>query len=130
MTLSVHYDNAVAAAERSLRSANARSRESAATFVATRTCSVCHGTRLRPEALTSRLGGRTIAGISALTLEALGTFAGDLPASLPDELSRLTSGCCGSSTGCSRRCSTSASATWRWTGPARRCRRGSGSASS
>ena len=92
VTLSVHYDNAVAAAERSLRSTNARTRESVARFVVTRTCSVCHGTRLRPEALTSRLGGRNLAEIGALTLDALRTFARDLPASLPDELSRLTSG--------------------------------------
>jgi excinuclease ABC subunit A len=92
VTLSVHYDNAVAAAERSLRSTSARTRESVARFVVTRTCSVCHGTRLRPEALTSRLGGRNLAEIGALTLDALSTFARDLPASLPEELSRLTSG--------------------------------------
>jgi excinuclease ABC subunit A len=92
VTLSVHYDNAVAAAERSLRSTNARTRESVAKFVTTRTCSVCHGTRLRPEALTSRLAGRNLAEISALSLDSLRDFAAGLPAGLPDELTRLTRG--------------------------------------
>src|SRR5277367_1663658 len=63
--LSVNYDNAVTAVERSLRSDNERSRQPVQKFLVTRTCSVCHGTRLRPEALASRLGGRNIAEISA-----------------------------------------------------------------
>ncbi len=46
--LSVNYDNAVAAVERSLGSDNERTRRLAQRFVITRTCSVCHGTRLRP----------------------------------------------------------------------------------
>src|SRR6202007_3349162 len=54
--LSVNYDNAVAAVERRLRSDNDRTRRLAQRFVITRVCSVCHGTRLRPEALTSPLG--------------------------------------------------------------------------
>jgi excinuclease UvrABC ATPase subunit len=37
-------------------------------FLITHVCSVCHGTRLRPQALTSQLGGRNIAEISALGL--------------------------------------------------------------
>jgi excinuclease ABC subunit A len=53
---------------------------------------VCHGTRLRPEALTSQLGGRNIAEISALGLGGLRGFAADLPAGLPAELSRMTTG--------------------------------------
>jgi excinuclease ABC subunit A len=57
--LSVHYDNAVAAVERSLRSDNERTRRLVQRFLITRVCSVCHGTRLRPEALTSQLGGGT-----------------------------------------------------------------------
>src|ERR1700750_2172178 len=51
--LSVNYDNAVAAVERSLRSDNERTRRSVQRFLVTRVCSVCHGTRLRPEALIS-----------------------------------------------------------------------------
>jgi excinuclease ABC subunit A len=90
VTLSVHYDNAVAAAERSLRSTNARTRESVAKFVHTGVCSVCHGTRLRPEALTSRLGGQDLAAISMLSLSALREFAAGL--TLPAELARLTRG--------------------------------------
>src|SRR5690242_20547047 len=90
--LSVNYDNAVAAVERSLRSNNERTRRLVQRFVITRTCSVCHGTRLRPEALASKLGGRNLAEISALALDELGGFAAGLPPGLPAELSRLTTG--------------------------------------
>jgi excinuclease ABC subunit A len=90
--LSVNYDNAVAAVERSLRSDNERTRRLVQRFVITRTCSVCHGTRLRPQALTSQLGGRNIAEISALSLAELQGFAASLPAGLPAELSRVTTG--------------------------------------
>ncbi len=58
----------------------------------TRVCSVCHGTRLRPEALTSQLGDRNLAEISALTLGELPEFTARLPSGLPAELGRLTSG--------------------------------------
>ena len=90
--LSVNYDNAVAAVERSLRSDNERTRRLVQRFVITRVCSVCHGTRLRPEALTSQLGGRNIAEISALSLDELRGFTASLPAGLPAELSRVTTG--------------------------------------
>jgi excinuclease ABC subunit A len=90
--LSVNYDNAVAAVERSLRSDNERTRRLVQRFVVTRVCSVCHGTRLRPEALTSQLGGRNIAEISALSLGGLRGFTAGLPAGLPAELSRVTTG--------------------------------------
>jgi excinuclease ABC subunit A len=90
--LSVNYDNAVAAVERSLRSDNERTRRLVQRFLVTRVCSVCHGTRLRPEALTSQLGGRNIAEISALGLDELRGFMAGLPEGLPSELSRMTSG--------------------------------------
>jgi excinuclease ABC subunit A len=90
--LSVNYDNAVAAVERSLRSDNERTRRLVQRFVITRVCSVCHGARLRPEALTSQLGGRNIAEISALSLGELRGFAASQPAGLPAEISRLTTG--------------------------------------
>ncbi|HEY2315354.1 MAG TPA: excinuclease ABC subunit UvrA, partial [Streptosporangiaceae bacterium] len=90
--LSVNYDNAVAAVERSLRSDNENTRRLVQRFVITRVCSVCHGTRLRPEALTSQLGGRNIAEISALSLAELRGFAETLPAGLPAEISRMTTG--------------------------------------
>ncbi len=90
--LSVNYDNAVAAVERSLRSDNERTRRLVQRFVVTRVCSVCHGTRLRPEALASQLGGRNIAQISALSLAELRGFAAGLPAGLPAEISRMTTG--------------------------------------
>ncbi len=90
--LQVNYDNAVAAAERSLRSDKERTRRLTQRFVVTRVCSACHGTRLRPEALTSVLGGRNLAEISALGLAELSAFAASLPDGLPAELSRLTAG--------------------------------------
>ena len=88
--LSVNYDNAVAAVERSLRSDNERTRRLVQRFVITRTCSVCHGTRLRPEALASRLSGRNLAEISTLSLDELRGFAAGLPDGLPAELSGVT----------------------------------------
>jgi excinuclease ABC subunit A len=90
--LTVNYDNAVAAVERSLRSDNERTRRLVQRFLITRVCSVCHGTRLRPEALTSVLGGRNIAEISALRLGELREFAAGLESGLPAELGRLTTG--------------------------------------
>ncbi len=90
--LSVNYDNAIAAVERSLRSDNERTRRLVQRFVITRVCSVCHGTRLRPEALTSRLGDLNLADISALRLAELPEFTARLPSGLPSELGRLTSG--------------------------------------
>src|SRR5260370_31426145 len=61
--LSVNYDNAVAAVERSLRSDNVRTQALVQRFLITRVCSVCHGPRLRREAPASQLGGRSIAEI-------------------------------------------------------------------
>jgi excinuclease ABC subunit A len=90
--LSVNYDNAVAAVERSLRSDNERTRRLVQRFLVTRTCSVCHGTRLRPEALASQLAGRNLAEISAFSLDGLRTFMASLPAGLPAEISRMTNG--------------------------------------
>jgi len=90
--LSVNYDNAIAAVERSLRSDNERTRRLVQRFLVTRVCSVCHGTRLRPEALASQLGGRNIAEISALGLGELPGFMAGLPAGLPAELGRMTTG--------------------------------------
>jgi excinuclease ABC subunit A len=90
--LSVNYDNAVAAVERSLRSDNERTRQLVQRFLVTRVCSACHGTRLRPEALTSMLGGYSIAEISALTLDDLTGFLAGIPEEMPAELGRLTTG--------------------------------------
>jgi excinuclease ABC subunit A len=90
--LSVNYDNAVAAVERSLRSDNERTRRLVQRFLVTRVCSVCHGTRLRPEALTSQLGGRNLAEISALSLGELHGFTAGLSVGLPAELRLVTIG--------------------------------------
>jgi excinuclease ABC subunit A len=90
--LTVNYDNAVAAVERSLRSDNERTRRLVQRFLVTGVCSACQGTRLRPEALASLVGGSNIAEISALRLGELSDFTEDLPGGLPAELSRLITG--------------------------------------
>jgi excinuclease ABC subunit A len=90
--LNVNYDNAVAAAERSMRSDNDRTRRLTQRYLITRVCPACHGTRLRPEALTSLLGGLNLAEICALGLTELSAFTAGLPAGLPGELSRVTTG--------------------------------------
>jgi excinuclease ABC subunit A len=90
--LSVNYDNAVAAVERSLRSNNERTRRLVQRFLITRVCSVCKGTRLRPEALASHFGGDNLAELSALGLGELHDHVGELARGLPPELSRMTNG--------------------------------------
>ena len=90
--LTVNYDNAVAAVERSLRSENARTRQLTERFTHTSVCSVCGGTRMRPEALASQLGGLNIAEVSALDLAVLREFASALPAGLPEAIARMTDG--------------------------------------
>ncbi|MCU1494220.1 MAG: excinuclease ATPase subunit [Acidimicrobiaceae bacterium] len=90
--LTVNYDNAVAAVERSLRSENARTRQLTEPFTHTSVCSVCHGTRLRPQALASLLGGRNLAEVSALDLAALREFTSALPGGLPVAIARMTDG--------------------------------------
>jgi excinuclease ABC subunit A len=90
--LNVTYENAIATAERNLESNSEPAQRQVQKFFVTRTCSVCHGTRLRPEALTSLLGGRNLAEIGALRLDELRDFAAGLPPQLPAELKRLTDG--------------------------------------
>jgi excinuclease ABC subunit A len=90
--LTVNYDNAVTAVERSLHSENARTRQLTERFTHTSVCSVCGGTRLRPEALASRLGGLNIAEVSALDLAALLEFVSALPGGLPVAIARMTQG--------------------------------------
>ncbi|MEV7623658.1 excinuclease ABC subunit UvrA [Actinoplanes sp. NPDC089786] len=87
--LNVTYDNAITAAEKS----------ESAKYLNAHTCSVCHGARLRPEALASRLDGRNLAEISALDLDRLAAFADGLPPLMPAELDRMTKGLIGELTG-------------------------------
>ncbi|MEV4539672.1 excinuclease ABC subunit UvrA [Asanoa sp. NPDC049518] len=83
--LNVTYDNAITAAQKSEKSK----------YLVSHTCPVCHGARLRPEALRSTLGGRNLAQISALDLDHLVAFAHDLPPLMPPELDRMTTGLIG-----------------------------------
>src|SRR5882724_3480248 len=87
--LNVTYDNAITAAERSESSK----------YLNSHTCPACHGTRLRPDALSSRLNGRNLGEISALDLDHLIAFANELPPLMPAELSRMTTGLLGELTG-------------------------------
>jgi excinuclease ABC subunit A len=87
--LNVTYDNAITAAQKSDNSK----------YLNSHTCPVCHGTRLSPKALRSRLDGRNLAEISALDLDHLLLFAQALPPLMPEELSRLTTGLVGELTG-------------------------------
>src|SRR5262249_32018349 len=48
-------------------------------------CPRCAGSRLKPEALGVRVGGRTIADLSTLTVEALDAFFAGLPLSEREE---------------------------------------------
>ena len=48
---------------------SARGRKWRDQFLVYRTCSVCGGSRLRPEALQFRIGGKSIADVSALSIE-------------------------------------------------------------
>jgi excinuclease ABC subunit A len=95
ITLNVHYDNAVAAVERAASSDNPGGRSRVERFLVTATCSVCHGTRLRPEALRSTLDGRNLAEISALTLDELRGFVEGVPRLTPKELARVANGLAG-----------------------------------
>ena len=90
--LNVTYENAIATAQRALEGESEQARRQVQRFFIIRTCSVCHGTRLRPEALSSLLGGKNIAEISELQLDQLRGFAAGLPAGLPAELKRMTDG--------------------------------------
>jgi excinuclease ABC subunit A len=80
--LNVTYDNAVTAASKSENSK----------YLDSQTCPVCHGTRLRPEALQSRLNGQNLGAISALSLDDLVDFAAGLPPLMPTALERMTKG--------------------------------------
>jgi excinuclease ABC subunit A len=90
--LNVTYQNAIATAQRALEGESDQARRQVQRFFIIRTCSVCHGARLRPEALTSLLGGQNIAEICAHRLDELHEFAASLPATLPAELERMTTG--------------------------------------
>ena len=92
VTLNVHYLNAVAAVEEAAGRDNAVSRSRVERFLTVQTCSVCHGTRLRPEALRSTLDGRNLAEISALTLDELRGFVERVPGLTPKDLARVAAG--------------------------------------
>ena len=88
VTLDVNYENAIAAVGRAAGSDNTTTRDRQKKFLRWETCHVCHGSRLRPEALTSRLDGLDLAEISALSLDALQGFVDGFVGKAPEELRR------------------------------------------
>ena len=92
VTLTVHYENAVALVERAAASDTPGSRARMDRFLQARTCSVCHGSRLNPDALRSTLDGRNLAEISGLTLDRLHAFVREIPQRAPADLARVANG--------------------------------------
>jgi len=92
IALNVHYENAVAAVEHAAGSDSPGGRSRVERFLKLRTCPVCHGTRLNPDALRSTLDGRNLAEISALRLDELRGFVQDVPRLTPKELARVADG--------------------------------------
>ncbi|MCP2339413.1 excinuclease ABC subunit UvrA [Actinomadura rupiterrae] len=85
------FENARAAVRNSMESASTeKGRARLTRFFRTHVCPACHGSRLRPEALTSLLDGRNIAELSALTLDDVARFAEGLTERLPSEMRGLS----------------------------------------
>ncbi len=53
-------------------------REDLSRFQSSQTCEVCHGQRLKPEALAVKIGGKNISETCALSIKAAGAWFGDL----------------------------------------------------
>lgn len=88
--LNGNYENARAAVRHSLTNTTSQTtRERLSKFFTLHTCPACHGTRLRPEALTTLVDDRTIAETSAMTLAELQPWARGLAGRLPAELHEL-----------------------------------------
>ena len=92
VTLNVHYENAVATVEHAAASDSAVARARVERFLKVRTCSVCQGARLNPQALSSTLLGRNLAEVSALTLDELPAFTDEVKQRAPQELARVANG--------------------------------------
>ncbi len=88
--LNATYENARAAVRHSLTNTSSETtRDRLGRFFTLHTCPQCHGTRLRPEALTTLVDEKNIAETSALTLDELQPWAMGLPGRLPTGLSEL-----------------------------------------
>ncbi|WP_327084892.1 excinuclease ABC subunit UvrA [Nonomuraea sp. NBC_01738] len=89
--LDMRYENARRTVENAIaKSTSEVTRARLRRFFSTHTCSVCHGTRLRPEALRTTLGGLDLARVSALTLGEVADANARLPAELPAEVAPVT----------------------------------------
>ncbi len=68
---------------------SARGRKWREQFLVYRPCSVCGGTRLRPEALQFRIGGRSIADVSALSIEEFAEWMAHVEERMSDKERRI-----------------------------------------
>ncbi|RDI63584.1 excinuclease ABC subunit A [Nocardia pseudobrasiliensis] len=85
------YESARRTVENALAKAGSElTRRRLSQFFRTGPCPACHGTRLRPRALTTTLADLTIAEASELRLDELSGFADRVGASLPGELRPLS----------------------------------------
>ena len=77
------YDNAVDALRKlAAKTTSDATRTRIAPFMHRTTCSVCHGTKLNPQALSVTLAGRNIAETSDLTINEVEAFLDDVGATL------------------------------------------------
>jgi excinuclease ABC subunit A len=90
--LNVTYENAVATARRALVGDSEQARRQVRRFFDIRTCSGCHGTRLRPEALTSCSAAGTSPRPARSSWTSCGSSLPACPPGLPPELERMTTG--------------------------------------
>lgn len=63
-------------------------REAIAAIVTRQACPACHGTRLKPEVLTNKINGENIAAVTAMDLQHVLTFLGQIDAPLATDVIR------------------------------------------
>lgn len=81
------YENAVASVRQALANDKNQTRfAKMKKFLSIRPCEVCHGVRLRPEALQTTVAGMTIAEAAALPLEEIDRLAGGMARTLPESV--------------------------------------------
>ncbi|RVU70798.1 MULTISPECIES: excinuclease ABC subunit UvrA [Lactobacillus] len=86
------YENAHQAVLRSAKSSKSeRAQKRIAEFFIYSTCSVCHGTRLRPELLQQLVNGKNIDQVQRMQLGDLPAFSKEVLAKLPAEMHKMAS---------------------------------------
>jgi len=77
-SLSRRWDGVAGELERRFEGGNDSDREELARYRSPRTCPVCDGSRLRPEARSVKIGGASIADVTKLSVEQAADFVGGL----------------------------------------------------